>query len=514
MASVTFVVSQISSIAFGAIGMPLAILGLIYAMTISYNRSVQVGAIIPSILWILYQFNGFFAFNLNWLFRVVIILVMAIIAIGTTFIKWKKWPTFLLSCLLTLICVLAIIFSSMNDDTAFYCVSIVITIAVTIFYYAIINFLNKWLAHMTKIAKQGVYVDKHYLIPNVLNEYFKQFIEKNNVSQALIVTFNIPDESDKDLVLETIYQTFKNQKVMFFKSSYSAYGIILTGHKYYISNLNNSYLGNTKRLRMNNDDLKLLEQQILSVNNIDVSVSAYVSIYGVHSCKLESLLKNNDYAFKHDDAMKNHNVVQLFNTNIRNQEIVDHAAFVTLSQKINLDEINIELEIIKMNKTRQLYVCPRYFWPKKLTCDTNSIIKEVGQLIGDALLRYLANESLKLYVKNNKYKGIPLLLYYPINQLNSSHWTINEFIKKINLYDVDRSKIVLSFSVKNFKQLPKQIYSNLLELQENNIKYILVDVLDINILKGLKPEGIALSKVSKNKSINNRLANKFKINIL
>ncbi|MCQ2956425.1 MAG: hypothetical protein MJ233_00715 [Mycoplasmoidaceae bacterium] len=46
----TFIFSQVSSLAFGAIGMPLTILGLIYAMTIFYNRSVQVGAIIPTIV--------------------------------------------------------------------------------------------------------------------------------------------------------------------------------------------------------------------------------------------------------------------------------------------------------------------------------------------------------------------------------------------------------------------------------------------------------------------------------
>ena len=43
------------------------------------------------------------------------------------------------------------------------------------------------------------------------------------------------------------------------------------------------------------------------------------------------------------------------------QEIVDDISFATLTQKINLNDINVDLELIQMQKSKRLYVCPRFY---------------------------------------------------------------------------------------------------------------------------------------------------------
>ncbi|XQP54989.1 MAG: hypothetical protein ACOQNV_02535 [Mycoplasmoidaceae bacterium] len=512
---ITFVVSQISSIALGSIGMPLTILGLLYAMTIFYNKSVQIGAIIPTFLWVLYQYNGFTEFNLDWLIRLIVVLVMAGVAITTTFIKWKKWPTFLISCSIALLLILVILLSNINEYTTYYCIAALISILSTIFYYAVIGFINKWLTHVSKMARQGAYVDKYYLIPTALDEYFVNHIHQHNLTQALVLSFNIiSNEKDRNKALDNIYQIFKDEKPLFFKSAYGTYGLILSNPHYQIHNLNKSYLGNHTKLRDEDDNLKYLEKQVSSLNTEKIIVNAYVSIYGVHSCQLEDLLRNNQYAFKHDDYEHDHNVVQLFNSNLTNQEINDDNSFVTLSQKLNLNDITVQLELLRMNKSRKIYVCPRYYWPKMLTCDVNVITGQFGATVANSLLRYLASKSLELYVNNEQYQQYPILIYYPIDQLNNNIWSINAFIKKLNLFGVDRTKIILSFDVSKYKVWPRQVLNNLKDLEKRNIKYMLVDINNIKGIKNLNPFGVILNKhIANNKQVLNQ-AKQLDLNIL
>lgn len=512
---VTFIVSQVSSLAFGAIGMPLTILGLIYAMTVFYNRSVQIGAIIPTIVWILYQYNGFVEFNLDWLIRLIVILIMAGIAIGTTFIKWKPWPTFLLSCLTTLITLIIVILSWINEYTLYFCVVCVIAILATIFYYAVIRAVNKWLTHMSTMAKQGAYIDKHYLIPTVFEQYFNDFVKKNNCNQALIVTLVInATDSQKALILDKIHSLFEKDNALFFKSTYETYGIVLTGKKYYISNLQKSYLGNKLNTRHQDDNLKTLEEKLQKINLKDVKLLAYASIYGIHSCNIDSLLKRNQYLVKHDSFEPKHNIIQMFTTDVTTQDITDEISFATLNQRVNLNDINVELELIKTNKDKVIYVCPRFYWAKMLTCNSADIMNKFEASVANTLIRHLAIKSLEIYANDTKYQKYKLLIYYPIDHLNSNTWSSANLIEKIKMFGISAQNVILSFSVKKYKELPNQIKENLLNLEMHHMEYFLVDVTNVSVLKSLTPLSVILDNSVSNKSSLIRSINKLHHNIL
>lgn len=499
----TFIVSQVSSLAFGAIGMPLTILGLIYAMTIFYNRSVQIGAIIPTVVWVLYQYNGFVEFNWDWVIRLIIVLIMAGIAIGTTFIKWKPWPTFLISCATTLILLIVVILSGLNEYSLYYSIVSLIAIAATIFYYAVVRAVNKWLTRMSTMAKQGAYIDKYYLIPTVFEQYFNDFIKTNNCSQALVVSIVLEGtDSQKSLVLSKIHSLFENDKSLLFKSTYGTYGFVLTGNKYLISNLQKTCLGNKTISRLDDDNLKSLETQLKKINLSNFKLLAYVSIYGVHSCNVDSLLKRNHYLIKHDNFEPKQNIIQVFNTDITTQDIKDEISFATLSQRANLNDINVELELIKMTKSKTMYACPRFYWAKMLTCNIDAIMSKFESSVANTLLRHLAIKSLEAYANNEHYHKYPLLLYYPVDQLNTNTWSSPNLIKKIKMFGINNKNIILLFSVKKYKDLPDQIRENLIDLELHNINYFLIDVRTTKVLRGLTPQSIILdSDLAKNVSL-------------
>lgn len=516
LAAITFIVSHVSTLALDQMGMPLTILGLIYAMTIFYNKSVQIGAIIPTILWVLYQYNGFIEYNIAWLIRLIVVLVVATVSIATTFVKWKPWPTFLISCAVTFVALgLIIVFAAETPYIGFYFTASIICLASTIFYYAVIRYLNRLLSHMSVMAKQGAYIDKHYLIPAVLPDYFQEIIKKNNLTQALVVSLYIgAKEIDRQEILEKIHQEFNNKKVLFFKSEFDSYGLILWGQEYRIKNLKNSYRGNHKKTREQNDQLFLLEKQVESLQNDKVKLLVYVSIYGVHNYDLNDLLKQNHFAYKHDSFDESNNIIQLFNPNLRNQEIADDISFATLSQKINLNDISVELELLQMFKSKRLYVCPRFYWSKKLTCNVNTIMSELEPSIADTLLRSLAIKSLEQYANNDELMKYPLLIYYPINQLNNTTWSTANFIKKIKLYGLKPYQIILSFNAKKLNVWPKEIVENLKDLESHYIKYFLVDVINLRGIKNLHPHGIIVDESIQNHQFTSDLIHKYKIHTL
>lgn len=502
LSGITFVVTQVSSIALGAIGMPLTILGLIYAMTVFYNRSVQVGAIVPTILWVLYQYDGFIGFNLSWFLRLVVILLMAAIAIITTYIKWKEWPKFLVSCLTTFILILVFILCSIQDNVFSYCFAAFISILSTIFYFAVIKYLNKVLTKISTLAKQGVYIDKHYLIPSVVDEYFDEFVKKNNISQALVITFSIyASDSDKQIALEEIYNQFKNKQVLFIKTENDLNGLILSGNEYYIHDLPLSYEGNFVKSRNKKDPLLSLQNTLENITSQSIKISAFISIYGVHSCNLNALLKKNEYARKHSTLTKNKNTVQLFNTNMTNQEVHDDISFAALSQRVNLSDINVELELIQMKKDKVIYVCPRFYWTKMLTCDVNEIMNQFEVTVACTLLRHLAIKSLELYANKKEYQTYKLLIYYPIDQLTSNEWSTKNLINKIRMFGIQPKQVVLSFNSSKLSVWPKQVISNLQELENYGMSYFLVDLINPIALKYLKPSAVIIDEsVANNKN--------------
>lgn len=506
----TFIFSQVSSLALDDIGMPITILGLIYAMTVFYNRSVQAGAILPTLAWVLYQYNGFTEYNFAWLMRIVAVLILALISVGTTFIKWKDWPKFLVSVFTSGIILIILVITLVDNSTGYYCATIGVATLTTIFFYAVIKYINKVFAHMSKMANQGAYVYHDYLIPTVLNEYFHEFVKENNISQALVISFDIKlPEKQKVELLHKIKHLFDEDKALLFQSKFGTYGLVLTGERYYVQNLNQCFVGNKLQTRQDNDPLKYLSMKL---ETLQTQLVAYTSIYGVHSCNIDDLLHSNDYAFRKVILDNPHNIVQLFNTNTISQEKLDEINYSTLTQKIDLNDINVELELIEMKKSKFIYVCPRFYWPKKLTCNIQTIMRQFDSAVASALLRSLAMKSLELYVKHKELQKYKILIYYPIDQLNQPTWSIANIINKIYLLGINPKKVILSFNSKNIKYWPKQILSNLRDIEKHNIEYFLVDVVNVTGIKNLHPSGIIVDM-----SLNAKLsakAKQYKLNIL
>ena len=55
-----------------------------------------------------------------------------------------------------------------------------------------------------------------------------------------------------------------------------------------------------------------------------------------------------------------------------------------------------------------------------LTCNIDAIMSKFESSVANTLLRHLAIKSLEAYANNEHYHKYPLLLYYPIDQLNTN----------------------------------------------------------------------------------------------
>lgn len=291
------------------------------------------------------------------------ILIIAIIAITTTFIQTKKtWLKFLISAVISTVLCIGIMLSFINGDRLYHCILALISLASTILFFAAIQFINKVLNRMSLLAQQSIYTDQYYLVPNALQDHFNTFIKNNNVSQALILTLSVrANDNIKSKLLNKIYETFNDGSSIFFKNSNEEYGIVLTGEKYKIRNLDYSLNGNNITIRPDDDNLKYLELQLQRCKIDKTSIWGYASIYGVHDVNLNNLIKNNQFLIKNTNFQKSRNIVQLFDSNQTYQEINDDIAFYSLSQEINLNDISIDLELLKLNKTKQVAVYPRFY---------------------------------------------------------------------------------------------------------------------------------------------------------
>lgn len=496
LSCLSFVVTQLAAISINtAIGLPVTILGLIFAMSFFYNRSVSIGSIIPTIIWILYQYDGFTSFSWAWASRLIVYVLLIVICIVISFLKTKKWPTYLISLVIFFAGVIAVILSFRDDQLIFHIVEMVLGLISAIAYYAIISWLNGMLTNMSNMARSNLYTDESYIIPSALNNQFTQFVKNNNIEQALVVTFKLKNNNSN--ALKQLLDKLSNKKSLLFKTQYDTYGVVLCDNKFHLTNINECYLNNSVKDRPITDPLSNLQHLVK-----DIDVILFASAYGIHSNNLDELLYFNQYSIKQFDKSESSNQIQFFNSNMLNNVFNDQISYALLTQKVNLDEIQTQLELVELNKDKQQYVCPRFYWTKLFTCDLNKILDQFDDLTGSALLRHLAIKSIEAYSVSD-YKGIkPLIIYYPISEMNSQFFSTIQFIKKLELYGINKNDIVLSFDCSKLKLWPRVVLDNLKELECNGINYIFNNVVNTYSLTLLKPKFVILDKSiekSKNK---------------
>jgi len=500
LASLSFVVSQLCAKTLGTfIGLPVIILSLIFAMSFFYGFAVQMGAIIPSALWVIWAYGGMVGTNVDLIARLLIILLYIVASYCFHLYKEKKWTYFIIGSIMMAGTIILSIVIVQDDRLLYHTLETIIGILMSFLFLAIIKGFSHMSKNITNIALNAIYSDKHYLVPESLDLNFTNFIRSNNINQALVIMFEIKDQNNpqaKQMLLDSIYNAFhkKDCKTLFFKTEYNKYGIVVSGKDFYINNLSHCFKGNLFEKRLEKDNLYKLEQIINSIpltyeyfnDKYTFNMRTYVSVYGVHGYDINELISHNMFMINNEDETVP-NRIKIFNSEMVEFVNEDEIDYATLVQNVNLDEITITLELIKLGDSNKTYVYPRVYWLKKMLGDYKSITKTLPPKTAQTLLRSLAIKSIELYTESN-YKGkYDLIINYPWEELNTVFYSVNNAIRKIKLFGVNPDNVIFCFDVYNIREWPRNVLKHLTEFEERKLQYMVLNVNSSTIFNAHKP---------------------------
>lgn len=505
LALLTFGVSQLTSTTINIqIGLPAVILGLIFAMSSFYSNSIQIGAAIPTIFWVLVEYDGFSTMSTACWIRLIYVCVFCLLSFGIGFIKDKKWLVFLLGNIALAGIYLLMLIWVNDQDWVVQILEVLFGVLASLMFFAICKSLNKMFSNITTISRRAIYTDKHFLIPSLINEKFEEFVRSASAKQALVFTLDIKgieNEEIKEGFFKSLIEKLWDDHILYIKTHENKYGFIIIDDKYYLQDLKDSYQGNLLNKRLKNDPLSLIENKLNQVKtqfNIDgkdfsIKVRYYLSIYGVHAYDVNELLWFNQFMINNEDLAEC-NTIKLFNSNMINHIVNDKISYAALTQQVDLNEIDVELEKIKIKGMKETFICPRFYWTKKLTCDINSIMSEFDKQTASTLLRSLAVRSIEAYEQSEYKKKNKLLIYYPIEELTSSFFSTGNIIKKLRLYGVNYKDVIFTFDCAEIIRWPRSVIKHLKDFEEHKLSYFLVDLDNKKVLKTLKPTMVLLAK--------------------
>lgn len=514
LAMLAFVVSQLVSNSIDIqIGLPAVILGLIFAMSFFYSNSIQIGATIPAIFWVLVQYDGFSTMSTTCWIRLVYVCIFCLVSFGLGFYKEKKWLIFILGNIALAGTYLFLLIWTDDYDWVIQIIEACAGIITSLFFFAICKWLNKMFSNITSMSKKAIYTDTHFIIPSLLNERFNEFVKNNNnTKQIMVFTLESKDLNNPqtiDLFAQELNKALWEEHVLFIKTSNDKFGFVIADDKCYLSNIELSSKGNMFKKRIDLDPLSKIERILEKIpteytingKTVKAEVKYYLSIYGIHSYDIDELLSFNQFMINNEDLQKS-NLIKIFNSNMINHITNDKISYAALTQQINLNEIDVELEEIHIKNTRQTYVCPRFYWTRKLTCDVESIMSEFDKQTANTLLRCLAVRSIELYERSEFKNKNKLIIYYPIDELTSSFFSAANIIKKLRLYGLSQKNVIFSFSCKEVRSWPYRTLKHLKEFEKHKLNYFLVDVVNTTCFKNLKPQMVILSSAIENNKKN------------
>jgi len=532
LSALSFVVSQLCTQALDTkIALPIIILGLIFTMSFFYDIAVGVGAIIPSVLWVVWRWSET-STSTNWDIwaRLIVIAVYMLVSYALYLYKEQRWSYFIIGSIMIAGTIILCVVNIGDAKLLYHCIETVIGILITFLFLGVIKGINRMFTNITNIAINSVYSDQHYLVPESLEPNFINYIKSNHINQALVILFDFNDVNNnivKQQLLDNIHDTFNknNYQTLFFKTEYNKYGIVLSGKEFYINDLNQCFKGNLFSNRLEKDNLLRLQQIINSIplkydyynQAYTFKIKAYVSVYGVHSNDINELINDDMFMLNNEDHLTN-NVIKIFHSIMTEHIINDQIDYATLTQNINLDELTISLELLKVNNLDKVFVYPRVYWIRKMLGDYKSIIKTLPLKTANTLLRNLAIKAIELYAQS-EYKGkYDLVINYPYEELNDIFYSVQNAIQKIKLFGIDPHNVIYCFDVEKIKEWPKNILMHLTEFQTNKIQYILLNVNSGTVFNAHTPIFATLSdnvlKNTKKLQKINKLVAKQKINVL
>lgn len=316
-------------------------------------------------------------------------------------------------------------------------------------YIIVAKYLNDFFNQTIEIKEKIRYENKYFINSNYSKSNFYDFIKEEKISFGyfIMIDFKYDNPSYIDQVYNLIVQTFKNEKIIFFKTQQKNFCFFI---KTDVITKNDAWLEN---------NLKKIHYEL---ENSNKKVNFLISIYGINSNFYEELIIQCRSLVSLDIDSK----TIFFNQKNNNLNLLEKQKVKNLYSQINFNSINIEFNPLNINN--QVIVVSKIKYPLEMN-ETN--LKKKFNDEFNLIQRIISNIIIYQFNYSSWKDKANLLVPYPTDVLSSEEFKIEKFINTFcNNFGKDMfSKVIITLPA-NPDLSSKVLVKNLNQLRLAKIK--------------------------------------------
>lgn len=454
----------------------------------------------------------------NFIVNAIFLAIICLVGFISWLITFKNNITFFIY--ISLILILSAVISPLvsNDfNYLFYYTTYFIIGIISILLLSFIHNYIKFSSSMKHLNESTLYKNG-FIIYKYSKQTIEELIKKDGIKNGVIVIFKFSGIEKtmielgaaasnviKNSIQERIKFYFDDGKIILFLTEHGDIAAFIPTDKNKI-NLNDSYSGNFKKNRNDDDLLKEIENKInLIPINIKYGNKKYLintiancSIYGVQTNNIfdmiETLTITKEFTY---DSKKLINKVQLFDPNFYDVK----SKYISKSKvlnKLNLftpNDIEISFDKVITTKTKKdnIYYASASIFNKGIFSKEQLYNLTNKGYNNDIIKCHIAALSIKEFKKNGLVEETnnKLLLDYPMSFVHDSKFNMLNFINNVTSYGIKKEQIIFNvlFDEKLYK---KEFLKNIDSLKSKGISISIWDINSShkNYIKEIKPDFI------------------------
>lgn len=385
------------------------------------------------------------------------------------------------------------------------------------FSYLFLQFLKK----MDLINENIIYENKYFFNYEKSFKKITEYIKTNKTTFGLLIVFNIANfenlktnwgnnnaRSIQNEFLNKIIESIKPINPLFFMTNANNYACFIP-ISLNTNDLSKIYLeqGDTST----NNELYLIQKYLQNIpkkisykNKIfKTNLGAYGSIYGLHSCDISELIQLCYLTKRKSYTLRKTNILEIYdpnkigiNINISNK---DNETIKWFKQKFQ-----INLHLLKNNLNNKNIYYPDISYVDNLLFNINEI-KTFAQEQDDYIqvIRAIAMQVLKKFVKLNDYENSLIIIDYPIEFISNSNFNLGDLRTKLNFLNIHSHQIIFRLDMDDFNQNKHLINIKYIEiLKELGFKFLFnnFSYSQLEIFKNILPDYINFKNIKLNKN--------------
>lgn len=457
--------------------LPLFVSTVIFVMMFS-NYISALYSFVPNIIyWTLTKtMDSQFYVLIGTMFALMLIYQVLDFVLKNKYVTWILCSISLFASLITFFIAGPAYDNGFTDD-AFERISLIFIL--TPFGYAVTFWIFKFTISSRLLYESANFIYSRFYRAGLASNAIANFISTNKVNRAAFGVFelryDIPDtEVRKREVIKTTLQhisdTFPEESVLF-DATMGRYGFFIPIKSKV--DINESIKGNYSRMRRRNDCIAHVENILEKCQvklmptwkeEIDISIKAGVSIYGVQSNSIKTLMEYSTYALH---TVNKFSLVNLFIPRKIYKRKRDNALLSQMDAKIQLDHFDLKEVTLKALKNKEQDL---------LYLDVENIseftyIETIDEMVyslnwQNIFNRFFGSSAVEEFAKS---KNRIMFDYSPT--ILEDEFDIFEFERNLEAHEFKSNNLVLYFKERGLSLIKDKelVYKNIQKLRDRNI---------------------------------------------